>query len=165
MFTRALFYITIASLLMIPCTSAFAARDLTQVHLEPGTGLWSLGMAFRNGTFPYVGKDDVDDLLPLITYSGETFFIDGTRTGFHLYQSSDWLIGAYAAYRFAGFNEEDGIERDDIDRDDGVDGRFDLTRLTNFGSFILDFGHDISGASNGGSNVNTLYVHNNVMGS
>ena len=130
-------------------TSVHAARDVTQIHLEPGSGLWSLGMGFRNGTFPYVGKDDVDDLLPLITYNGETFFIDGTRTGFHIYQSSAWLIGAYASYRFAGFNEEDGIELDGMDRDDGVDGRFAITRRTDFGNFTLDYGHDISGTSNG----------------
>ena len=120
MLMRVSLYITILILLIISTAPAFGARDVTQVHLEPGSGLWSLGMGFRNGTFPYVGKDDVDDLLPLITYSGENFFIDGTRTGFHLYQSSDWLIGAYAAYRFAGFNEEDGIELDGMDREDAV---------------------------------------------
>jgi len=126
-----------------------AARDVTQIHLTPGDGNWSLGMGFRNGTFPYVGKDDVDDLLPLITYNGEKFFIDGTRTGFHLYQSSDWLIGAYASYRFAGFNEEDGIELDGMDRDDGIDARFAITRQTSFGNFTFDIGTDISNTSDG----------------
>lgn len=126
-----------------------AARDVTQIHLSPGDGNWSLGIGFRNGTFPYVGKDDVDDLLPLITYNGETFFIDGTRTGFHLYNSQDWLIGAYASYRFGGFNEEDGEELDGMDRDDGIDGRFAITRLTDYGSFTFDIGHDISNASGG----------------
>ncbi|RHW77803.1 MipA/OmpV family protein [Colwellia sp. RSH04] len=134
---------------MIKTFPALAARDVTQIHLEPGSGLWSIGMGLRNGTFPYVGKDKVDDLLPLIIYNGETFFIDGTRAGFHLYQSSDWLIGAYTSYRFAGFNEEDGIELDGMDRNDGMDGRFALTRLTNYGNITLDYGHDISGASNG----------------
>jgi hypothetical protein len=86
MISRHLRFVCVATFLII-MTSIFstpvqAARDVTQIHLEPGTGLWSLGMGFRNGTFPYVGKDDVDDLLPLITYNGETFFIDGTRTGF-----------------------------------------------------------------------------------
>ncbi len=129
--------------------SATAARDVSQVHLQPGDGNWSLGLGIRNGTFPYIGKDDVDDLLPLIIYNGECFFIDGTRAGFHLYQSQDWLVGAYAAYRFAGFNEEDAIELDGMDREDGVDGRFALTRLTKYGNFTLDLGGDISNASNG----------------
>jgi len=144
-----LLFVVISTLSIALSTSVYAARDVTQIHLEPGDGLWSLGMGFRNGTFPYVGKDDVDDLLPLITYNGDSFFIDGTRTGFHLYQSTDWLIGTYASYRFAGFNEEDGMELDGMDRNDGIDGRFAITRQTDFGNFTLDYGHDISGASNG----------------
>jgi outer membrane protein len=99
--------------------------------------------------FAYVGEETESDFLPLITYSGEHFFIDGTRTGFHLYNSEDWLIGTYAAYRFGGFNEEDSKELDGMDRDDGIDGRFAITRKTSFGNFTLDAGADISDKSKG----------------
>ncbi len=131
------------------CVGAGAARDVSQLHLQPGSGDWSLGAGFRYGTFPYVGEDTENDFLPLITYSGEHFFIDGTRTGFHLYNSENWLIGTYAAYRFGGFNEEDSKELDGMDRDDGIDGRFAITRKTNFGNFTLDAGTDISDKSEG----------------
>ena len=126
------------------CAGAGAARDVGQLHIEPGSGVWSLGADLRYGTFPYIGEDTEDDFLPLITYSGEFFFIDGTRTGFHLYNSEDWLIGTYAAYRFGGFNEEDSRDLDGMDRDDGVDGRFAITRKTSYGHFTLDTGADIS---------------------
>lgn len=131
------------------CSTSFATRDVSQIHLEPGDGNWSLGLGFRNGTFPYVGQDEIDDLLPLIIYNGERFFIDGTRAGFHLYSDEEWLIGTYAAYRFAGFNEDNSIELDGMDRDDGIDGRFAVTRLTDFGSFTFDIGADVSNASQG----------------
>jgi len=127
----------------------YAARDVSQLHLEPGDGNWSLGLGIRNGTFPYIGQDDIDDLLPMITYNGERFFIDGSRAGFHLYYDEDWLVGTYAAYRFAGFNEEDSIELEGMDRDDGVDGRFAITKLTNYANFTFDIGADISNASHG----------------
>jgi hypothetical protein len=32
-----------------------AARDVSQLHLQLGTGDWSLGAGFRYGMFPYVG--------------------------------------------------------------------------------------------------------------
>ncbi len=127
----------------------YAARDVTQIHLEPGDGNWSLGVGFRNGTLPYVGEDNVDDVLPLITYNGKKFFIDGTRAGLHIYQSSKWLVGAYASYRFSGFNDEKSVELAGMERDDGVDGRFAITRKTPFGNFTVDLGRDISSASNG----------------
>lgn len=129
--------------------SVSAARDVSQIHLEPGDGNWSIGIGFRMGTFPYIGKDEVDDLLPLLTYNGEHFFIDGSRFGVHLYQSDEWLIGSYAAYRFAGFNETDAIELDGLDRDDSVDGRFAATRFTDYGNFTLDVGADVRNKSNG----------------
>jgi outer membrane protein len=131
------------------CACAGAARDVSQLHLQPGTGDWSLGTGFRYGMFPYVGEESEKDFIPLITYSGEYFFIDGTRSGFHLYNSEDWLIGTYVAYRFGGFNEEDSKGLDGMDRDDGVDGRFAITGKTSAGHFTLDAGADIRDKSNG----------------
>ncbi len=146
-----LFRAFLISLLLLSTISfnTFAARDVSQIHLEPGDGNWSLGMGFRSGTFPYIGEGDVDDFLPLITYNGKKFYIDGSRVGFHLYQSEDWLIGTYAAYRFAGFNEENAIELDGLDRDDSIDGRFAISHYTRFGDFTVDIGADIGNKSNG----------------
>ena len=127
----------------------WAARDVSQLHLEPGDGTWSLGFGMRNGTFAYVGEDTEGDFMPLITYSGEHFFIDGTRAGFHLFNNDDWLVGTYVAYRFGGFNEEDSSELEGLDRDDGVDGRFAITRKSDLGRFTLDVGSDISDKSEG----------------
>jgi outer membrane protein len=131
------------------CACAGAARDVSQLHLHSNTGDWSLGTGFRYGMFPYVGEETEHDFLPLITYSGEHFFIDGTRTGFHLYDTEDWLVGTYVAYRFGGFNEDDSKKLDGMDRDDGVDGRFAITRKTSFGDFTMDTGADIRDKSNG----------------
>ena len=134
---------------MLVSFSVNAAREVSQVHLEAGDGNWSVGVGFRKGTFPYIGQDKENDLLPLITYNGKDFFIDGTRTGFHLLNSDDWLISTYAAYRFGGFNEEDSMLLDGMDRDDGVDGRLAVTRKSSYGSFTFDTGADISNKSEG----------------
>ena len=136
-------------LLFVYSSVTWAARDVSQIHLEPGDSNWSLGFGMRNGTFPYVGEDVEEDFFPLIVYNGQRFFIDGTRAGFHLLNNEDWLFSGYAAYRFGGYNEEDSTELDDMDRDDGVDGRFALTRKTGFGRFTLDYGADISDKSEG----------------
>jgi len=134
--------------LLIP-SLCLAARDVSQIHLEPGDGTWSLGIGIRGATFPYVGAEKEMDYFPLITYSGEKFFIDGTRSGFHLLNNEDWLISTFVAYRFGGFNEEDSSELDGMDRNDGVDGRLAITRRTGFGRFTLDLGGDISNTSKG----------------
>ncbi len=138
----------IFAILLFP-SLCLAARDVSQIHLEPGDGAWSLGMGVRFATFPYVGVEEESNYFPPIIYSGEKFFIDGTRVGFHLLNSEDWLISTYAAYRFGGFNEEDSSELDGMDRNDGVDGRLAVTRRTDFGRFTLDLGADISNTSEG----------------
>ena len=129
--------------------TTWAARDVSQLHLEPGDGNWSLGFGLRNATFPYVGDDVETDFVPLITYNGERFFIDGTRAGIHLFHNDRWLVGTYAAYRYGGFNEEDSSELDGLDRDDGIDGRFAVTRISDYGRFTVDLGSDISDKSEG----------------
>lgn len=128
---------------------ANATREVSQIHQSIGDGNWSLGAGFRFSTFPYKG-DDVDvDFLPLLTYNGKRYFIDGTRAGYHLINTDKWLISTYAAYRFGGFNEEDSDYLIGMEREDGVDGRFATTYRNDFGRFTIDLGADISGHSNG----------------
>ncbi len=136
-------------IILFTSSTIFAAREVSQLHLKPGDGTWSLGAGVRVGTFPYIGEDTEVDFVPLITFNGEKYFIDGTRAGYHFISNDDWLLSGYASYRFGGFNEEDSDLLDGIDRDDGVDGRIALTSRTRLGQFTLDVGSDISGQSNG----------------
>jgi len=140
--------LTLIALLLFT-SNTFASREVSQLHLKPGDGNWSLGVGFRGGTFPYYGEDEVDDLMPLLIYNGEQFFLDGTRAGVHLLNSDDWLMSGFAAYRFAGFNEDDSLVLAGMERKDSLDGRLALTRLTNYGNFTLDIGGDISNKHNG----------------
>ncbi|ARN73194.1 MipA/OmpV family protein [Oceanicoccus sagamiensis] len=144
---RPLLVFIFSYLLLAPLPSL--ARDVSQLHLEPGDGNWSLGFGLRNATFPYIGTDEETDFVPLITYNGQRYFIDGTRAGIHLLNNQDWLISGYAAYRYGGFNEEDSDELDGMDRDDSVDGRLAITRRTPYGRFTLDTGGDINSKSEG----------------
>ncbi|QOL25402.1 MipA/OmpV family protein [Thalassotalea sp. LPB0316] len=135
--------------LILFCQELHAGRDVTQLHLKPGGNTWSIGAGLRTGTFAYIGEDKYQDFLPLIIYNGDEFFIDGTRTGFHLVNNDKWLVSAFAAYRFAGFNEEDSELLDGLDRNDAIDGRIAATYNTDYGNFTLDFGHDISNTHKG----------------
>ena len=128
---------------------ANAGRDVTQLHLTPGDGNWSIGAGLRSGTFPYIGEDEYQDFLPLIVFNGERFFIDGTRAGFHFLNNDDWLVSGFASYRFAGFNEENSELLDGMERDDAVDGRFAATYKTGLGNITAELGHDISNTHNG----------------
>lgn len=141
--------IILSFLVFIMSLPVHAAREVSQLHLKPGDGNWSIGVGYRGGTVPYIGEDKEDDVLPLIIYNGDTFFIDGSRVGFHLYQSPQWFASSYVSYRFGGFNEEDSAALVGMDRNDGMDGRFALTRLTQYGNFTVDIGADISNNSQG----------------
>lgn len=142
--------ITVLCLFQLLLSSqVFAGRDVTQLHLKPGDKNWSIGAGLRTGTFPYIGEDQYQDFLPLIIYNGEQFFIDGTRTGFHLINNDDWLVSTFAAYRFAGFNEENSELLDGMERDDAIDGRIAASYKTRYGNVTLDMGHDISNTHKG----------------
>ena len=127
----------------------YAAQDVSQIHLRPGDGVWSLGLGLRSANSPYVGEDVERYYFPLITYSGEKFFIDGTRTGLHLLNNDEWLVSTYLAYRFGGFNQDNSSALDGIKREDGVDGRISITRRTGLGRFTLDLGRDMGSSSRG----------------
>lgn len=134
--------------LLLSC-QVFTGRDVTQLHLKTGDNNWSIGAGLRTGTFPYIGEDKYQDFLPLIIYNGDQFFIDGTRTGFHLINNDKWLVSTFASYRFAGFNEENSELLDGIERDDAVDVRIAASYKTRYGNFTLDMGHDISNTHKG----------------
>lgn len=136
-------------------TLAQGFGDVSFLPVDDDSERWSLAITGRLQSSPYADKDIHADLIPLIAYSGETLFLAGTKAGLHVFRNDDWRANLYAAYRFAGYNDEDNQALDGMKRDDGVDSGFDLTRVTALGDFTLDATSDISSSSNG--QVMSLY--------
>jgi len=81
------YLITLIAILQFIPIPGRAAGDVGHGLIEPGKGVWSIGLGIRGVTYPYAGMNADVDYYPLINYSGERFFIDGTRTGFHLFNN------------------------------------------------------------------------------
>jgi MipA family protein len=125
------------------------AADISQVMLQNENNLWSLGAAIRTHTSPYKGEQEHTDFMPMISYTGERFYIDGNALGFHLQQSDQWQADLYTAYRFGGYTEEDSSFLEGMERNDSVDIGLALTQHTPYGSFTLDPSIDIGGRHHG----------------
>jgi outer membrane protein len=117
--------------------------------MEERNGAWSLGAMVRVQTSPYIGQEELDDFMPLITFSGEDIYIAGSQVGWHAYDTDDWQIDTYAAYRFSGYTPESSEFLDDMERKDSIDSGVEVTRKTDYGRFTLDISTDVSNRHNG----------------
>lgn len=138
----------LALALLYPATG-WGFGDVSFLPVDDYSQRWSLAVTGRVQSSPYEDKDTHTDFIPLIAYSGETLFVAGTKAGIHLFKNEDWRTNVYAAYRFAGYDDEDNDVIGDMSRDDGVDGGFDVTRVTSIGDFTFDASSDIVSKSNG----------------
>lgn len=133
----------------LPPRSAHAIGDVSYLPVDDYSERWSIAATLRTQSSPYEDEDIHNDFIPLLTYSGETLFLAGTKAGAHLYKSADWRANLYAGYRFAGYNDEDKEFLTGMERDDSVDGGFDLTRVTALGDLTFDAASDVSSNHNG----------------
>jgi|GEM_PF-4397489 len=76
-------------------------QPLTQVYAtQYQAEAWGLAMGMRRGDIPYaVDDDDDDDILPLIEFRNDDFFIDGMEAGAHIWQNEHHQINAYTRFR------------------------------------------------------------------
>jgi MipA family protein len=130
-------------------SSRLMAADVSQVMLQDDNDIWSLGAGIRSHTSPYQGEQEHTDFMPIISYTGERFYIDGNSLGIHLNRDQRWQADLYAAYRFGGYTEEDSRFLTDMERNDSVDMGLALTRHTAYGSFTFDPSVDIGGQHHG----------------
>lgn len=138
-----------AAISLLPVRSARAISDVSFLPTDDYSQRWSLAITGRTQTSAYVDEELHSDLIPLIAYSGETLFLAGTKAGIHLFTSDQWRFNLYAAYRFAGHDDEDNEYIGDMSRDDSVDAGVDLTWVGPLGDFTLDVASDTSSTHNG----------------
>lgn len=123
--------------------------DVSFLPVDDYSQRWSLAITGRTQLSPYGDEDTHSDVIPMLAYSGETLFLAGTKAGIHVFKNDDWRTNLYIAYRFAGYDDKDNEVIGDMQRDDGVDAGFDVTRVTGMGDFTFDVTSDISSNSNG----------------
>lgn len=133
---------------LLPQT-ARAIGDVSYLPADDYSQRWSIAATLRTQSSPYEDEDLHSDFIPLLTYSGETLFLAGTKAGIHAYKSENWRANLYAGYRFAGYNDDEKDYLKGMGREDSVDGGFDLTRVTALGDFTFDAASDISSNHNG----------------
>lgn len=126
-----------------------AIGDVSYLPADDYSQRWSIAATLRTQVSPYEDESTHSDFIPLLTYSGETLFLAGTKGGIHLFRNDDWRANLYAGYRFAGYNDEDKEALTGMEREDSVDGGIDLTRVTSLGDFTFDATSDISSNHNG----------------
>lgn len=74
------------------------AQNLPMYEKE---GEWGIGIGMRSTSMPYqTAGNTVNDVIPLLFYQGDQFYLDGSSGGYHLYQSEDFSLGLAAELRF-----------------------------------------------------------------
>ena len=62
---------------------------------------WGIAMGIRNAKIPYpTNEERVNDVIPLLFYDGETFFIRGLTGGVKLVSKDQWQFSAIGRYRY-----------------------------------------------------------------
>ena len=62
---------------------------------------WGIAMGIRNAKIPYPAKDErVNDIIPLMFYDGDIFFIRGLTGGAKLYNKDKWQFSLIGRYRY-----------------------------------------------------------------
>ncbi len=62
---------------------------------------WGIAIGIRSAGIPYPAeKNSVQDVIPLLFYDGDTFFIRGLTAGIKLYNKEQWQFGLIGRYRY-----------------------------------------------------------------
>lgn len=89
------------------------------------TETWGLGIGVRRGDIPFAVEDDeVYDVLPLIKYSNDYFFINGMEAGVHFWKNDEHQVNLYTRFRFVDIPQELQNESQSQAFDFGLQYRF-----------------------------------------
>lgn len=100
---------------------------------------WGLGIGVRNAHIPFAVEDDkVSDVLPLIKYRNDYFFINGMEAGAHLWKNDEHQINAYTRFRFVDIPQELQNETQSQAFDFGLQYRFIHEALESDIAFMSD---------------------------
>jgi outer membrane protein len=82
-------------------TNTSESQHETLYETQYQTDIWGLGIGMRRGDIPYATEDDeVYDILPMIKYRNDYFFIEGMEAGVHLWKNDLHQVNAYTRFRF-----------------------------------------------------------------
>ena len=88
---------------------------------------WGIAIGYRIARIPYASAEkQVSEVVPLMFYDGDTFFIHGLYGGIHLLEKDDWQFNLIGRYRFFDIpaRYQNAIRGDALDM--GVDARYHL---------------------------------------
>ncbi|WP_076410126.1 MipA/OmpV family protein [Shewanella sp. UCD-KL12] len=86
---------------------------------------WGLGIGVRRGDIPYATEEDeVYDVLPIIKYRNDYFFIDGMEAGAHIWKNDEHQVNLYTRFRFVDIPTELQNESQSQAFDFGLQYRF-----------------------------------------
>jgi outer membrane protein len=102
-------------IIFITSTNFFLKPSLsfaTEAPAQPGRPRpsFSLGTGVVFSTTPYQGANNTTLPIPQLIFSGEHFFIRGTRAGIHLYNDERLTINLLGAYRFKAYESGDSAD-------------------------------------------------------
>lgn len=80
---------------------------------------WGIAIGIRDAKIPYQGKQErVNDIIPLLFYDGDIFFIRGLTGGARLYNKDKWQFSLIGRYRYFDVPAE---EFQNLTRDNAFD--------------------------------------------
>lgn len=93
------------------CTAALTLAGVSTAHADvsqPATQSeqqWGIAAMVRTASIPFdttTGDQSVNTFIPMLFFSGDTFYIDGTEGGAHLWRdvSEQWQLNALMRLRF-----------------------------------------------------------------
>ncbi len=100
---------------------------------------WGLGIGIRRGDIPYATEEDeVYDVLPMIKYRNDYFFINGMEAGAHIWKNDQHQVNLYTRFRFVDIPTELQNESQSQAFDFGLQYRFIHEALESDIAFMSD---------------------------
>ncbi len=98
-----------------------ASHAYSSVFTPQEKGSWGVALGVRTAEITYKTEDDsVSDVMPLMFYQGEYFYLDGMTTGIHLWQSEKFAVDVIGRFRFVDFPQEFQNEFQEFGMDAGA---------------------------------------------
>ncbi|WP_144210925.1 MipA/OmpV family protein [Shewanella donghaensis] len=100
----------------------------SEVEYFPTT--WGVGIGLRRAGIPYATEDDnVSDVMPLLEFKNDYFYLDGLEGGVHLWKNDEHQINVYSRFRFVDIPQEYQNETQSDAFDVGFQYRFQKDSL------------------------------------
>ena len=93
-------------IMLLYTQKTFAYSIYDALTLGQAKNSWSLGFGVRSYNGIYAADDGYNvDFLPVITYNGESAYVQGPQAGFYWLQRAKLKASAFIAYDFLGYNQ------------------------------------------------------------